>query len=276
MDKITNIAQLLRKYNSYKISREELRRLLKSEPFGKVTGIIGPFVLRYKNNKLIISRRAVIYNASKSRESIKNRSKFAAETKFASALNHIPALKKIWAQADVEGVNSYHKLIKFNQMPGGYPSLKNSITPRNHNIQYDQMCSLDQDLSIKINENASLGTIEQLVVVIVPFDPLYDSDKPFEIIHLCLSSLQQGTKICLNDEQLQLLRRYKKFIMYSALLREAGRKNHWPNTAAFEGKISFFEENDGIFFVIGYLSLIQKAYWGFQQHFWMLNRARDG
>lgn len=238
MRKIKNIDQLMEKYYSYKITRGELRTLLKCEPFGRVTGIIGPFVLRYHKNKLIISDRAIVYNASQSRESVENRNSFASRIKFARALYQIEALKKIWQKSDTEGTSTYHKILKQNKFKDRQPTLAKNITPRGCHFITENHCSLNDQMNIVYNKDYLLRPDETLVIVIVPFDPLNVKDSAIEVFSNSISSPQSGNEIKLCEEQLQLLRRYKKYIIYSVTIRENDGNVEWSNTAADPGVIT--------------------------------------
>jgi hypothetical protein len=71
------------------------------------------------------------YKASKSALAKEGRNNFAMTVKFAKAVNSVPALKEIWALANVEGSNSFQKIIKNNTSlvkEGSFTPL-NKITP---------------------------------------------------------------------------------------------------------------------------------------------------
>lgn len=234
------------KYYSYKITRDELRRLLYGEPFGRVTGIIGPFVLRYHNNKLIISDRAVVFNPSQSAGSVKMRGNFSAQSRFAGALNNIEILNAVWTGAATDGISAYHKIFKKNKILNLYPSASNTITPPEAAISNNGFCTFNKDFSININPDSKFNTNDLLLVVAVPYEPYNVSSKPFEVINLLIDASEPELSIRFDEEQSAILKKYRRYVIYSAIIRCSGDTLEWSNTISEEGIIVSEDDQDMI------------------------------
>jgi len=224
------LARLLRQYESCRITKAELRHHLEKRVIGHVTGIVGPFVLRYQNGKLIISDRPLLFRKSMSPAWLAERNRFSARVKFAKFLNADKCIKSAWQNAETEGYNSWTKLLKHNNIRGTAPTTKNIITPGKYHFAVGKICSLGKDFSINRTENYSFNENYNLSVIIVPFDPVEKISESFEIFSVKGSSLSK--------EQMALCSRYKKYIMYTAVIKNDG--SEWSNTVAIEG--SFAED----------------------------------
>lgn len=234
MRKIKDIAQLRKKYKSYRISKDRLRHLIEKGTIGRVKGIIGPYVLRYQDNELIISDRAVVYNASYSPESVQNRTNFGASVKFARSLNSVELLKKIWSKSEVPGSSVHHKILKQNKISSGYPAESNIITPVKYILHNEIQCSIDRNFTICLHKNKKLNSDEKLLVIICPYEPLNSSDSSFEVLS---AEITMGQELRLTEDQIGVCCRYKKYIIYSALVKESEGILSWSNTAVYTGEM---------------------------------------
>lgn len=224
-----SLGRILKKYESSKITKDELKRHLQLGEVGRVTGIIGPFVLRYHNGKLIISERVRVFRKSMSPAAVAGRNNFSAKIKFVKFLNSIEPIREIWKQVDVEGKNGWTKLIKHTEIKGLHPTAKNTITPDIYHFEIEQICTLEEDLHFKINYCPDEQ--ETLLILIVPYDPIGQGN-PFEILQV------SGTE--LNEDQIEICRKYRRFILFSAVIRINGNEIEWSNTAVTEG---YFESD---------------------------------
>lgn len=81
---------------------------------GMPKGRVGDVVYRNVNGKTVISEYVANIKISKSKDSIRNRSKFAVCTDFAVAASSIIPINKIWKNSGAPGRSAYTKLIKAN------------------------------------------------------------------------------------------------------------------------------------------------------------------
>lgn len=272
MRKIKDIARLKAKFESSRITKEGLRRLLRSGVLGKVKGIIGPYVVRYQGDRPIISRRPLIYNASKTRASVLGRKNFTSEIRFARELNSMGILKELWKQSPVKGISPYHKMIFCNKMKNGLPSTENTITPPGNQLYYDNLCSLGADYSINISENAHSENNDRLIILLVPYDPVHKSSPSFETIKIEITP-PSAENIELDQSIIEVLKKYKRFLIYSAVIRIDGNLILWSNTVCDRGRIFNERETFVILFVLVFYRL-WNLYSKHQSPF--LKNIRDG
>lgn len=221
------LKRLLRQYESGKITKEGLRRLLEKGVLGRVTGIIGPFVLRYRGKKLIISERAVDYNKSMTAESVAGRNNFAAKVKFAQFVYNMEGFKEIWGRAELEGTLPWNRIIKYNRVSGFHPDSDNTITPPVYHFTSAVTCTLSKAFSVVINGKTQGRTA--LRIVLAAYDPINSTDPAFEIIEIRAGEL--------NALEINICWKYRKYILYSAEIRKEGSSVEWSNTVVSEGSI---------------------------------------
>jgi|GEM_PF-1072707 len=241
--------RLLSQYASCKLTKEELRKDIESGAVGFVSGIVGPFVCRYWNGRQLITDRALFYRKSLSPASVEGRRNFAAKVRFAKFLMDNKDIKEIWTKADIAGTRTWNRIIKHNDVKGDYPTAKNMITPDNGDFRIDNICTMNKDLSIKINYVPEAG--DNLLIVVVPFDPLNNADPAFEMLRI--------DGYFLSDSHSAVIRKYRKYIIYSAVVRPNGECSA---TAAAEGSIEeeYCEEYILLFPVVCCSEAVQKAH----------------
>lgn len=238
MSHTTKISRLVEKYFSYKITKEELRKVLASGAF-RMTGVAGPFVVRYKNNNPIISERPLLFRMSMSPAAVKGRNSFATGIKFAKYLADINEIKSIWQPVNTQRKTAWHNLVKYNYS-ADLPGLKNTITPSNNHFHIDQICTMTDEFKVKIQADYKFTSSDKLFIVIIPYHP---ATKQFEIFHFALSSamlanLGSESTVSLSEDQIQLLRQFPNYFMYTAIIRNNGCAVEWSNTAVTEGRIA--------------------------------------
>lgn len=232
------------------LTREQMEQEVYSLfPVLCVTGKIGGWIIRWRNGKPIISRQASSYNSSQTEKSIANRNSLAAATYFASPLNKVEMLKEIWNQARVEGNCAFRKIIKYNKkyFVDNHPSINNKITPGEHQLDMDAAISFNFAKTLKINCN-SRKLNDTLIIALVPFDPIKSGIKEFEVITLSLS-LTDDVEINLSEKQLNICKKYKKYILYSAIVRKNASEITWSNTVVTEGEL-YVEVRGGLLFFL--------------------------
>lgn len=241
-------ARLVKQYERCKITKEELRKHLGKGVLGRITGIIGPFVLRYQNGKLVISERAIIYNKSMSEASVEVRNNFSGKVRFAQFLYNIKEIQQIWSKADIGGRRAWNRIIKYNNIKGNHPTTNNIILPEKHQLDSDVVCTLTEDFEIDIKgDRHSLQTDDRLIIVLVPYQPADARDEYFEMIQV------EGNT--LTYDQIKTCSRYKKYIIYTAVVSANG--DTWSNTNAVEGSFADKKAEVDESFVLYWLLLIQ-------------------
>lgn len=223
------LARILKQYQSGKITKEYLKQLLKSGVLGKVTGIIGPFVVRYQNGKPIVSERPLFVKKSMSTASVQGRNNFASKVKFAKFLNNIPEIREIWENPDIKGCSSYSRLIKHNNIKNTLPTLSNIITPGKYHFNIDAVCSLDRNYNLIISRNSQTECGGTLLALIMPYNPV---SRNFEMIFV--KAPADSDEIILREEQKEICKKYRNFIVYQTVIRKKENTVEWSNTISAE------------------------------------------
>lgn len=229
---------------SCRLSREEVRALIRSLGC-KVTGVIGPYVLRYKNNKLIVSLRPVNFKMSDTEKAKAGRAAHASATKFAKFLYEIKPIQNVWENAKIDGHNTFNKILKFNKklLIDDHPSVKNIITPGNYQLYLDPGSINYENGKIKISDEFSYSD-SKLIILMVTYNPVSDADNYFNCMKLYDSSASAGQVIILNEEQKSECKKYKKYVLFSSVISEFDGEVFWSNTVAEEGSFNFKKEHD--------------------------------
>lgn len=218
------LERLIRQYEHCKLTKEELREHLEKKVVGRITGIMGPFVVRYHNGKPVISERAFVYNQSTSRASVEGRKIFANKVKFAQILNNIEEVKRIWTKADLEGHSAWNRIIKYDKIKDLHPTTSNTITPSFNHFSLNGTCSLTDDFRIKAD--VQLKEHDKLIVILSVYEPKYVNDDSFAIFNIEENKL--------TADQISICSKYRKYIIYSAVIRG----DEWSNTSVTEGQFN--------------------------------------
>lgn len=230
-------ARLLKQYERCKITKEELREFLRSGAAGRLKGVVGPFSCRIHKGRQIISDRALVYNHQMTTAIAAKQTNFAARVKFSKFLMDNKDIKSIWIKDTPEGKRAWNQIIKNNNITGKHPSARNIITPDNYHFRINNFCSLNEDLSITVSYIPESN--EKLILILVPYNPVDNSNTSFEMLRI------EGK--VLTDEQKDVCRKYKKFILYSAVIRSNGE---WSNTVVSEGNFHPANGNQVVFIFI--------------------------
>lgn len=106
-----------------------------------------------------------------------------------------------------------------------------------------------------------------LVVVLVPFDPIDASDNSFECINIHCGPAVEG-EIRLNDEQLTVYKRYKSFILYTAAIKEENGITKWSNTITQQGRFELtFSADYTTAEALGYGQVVNSLFCLFKPQF---------
>lgn len=244
------LERILKQYQSGKITKEYLKQMLKRGVLGRVIGIIGPYVIRYRNGKPIISERPLFVKKSMSAASVQGRNNFASKVKFAKFLNNISEIREIWEHPEIKGRSSYSRLISHNNIKNTLPSLNNIITPDKYHFNIGAAFSLNSDYNLIVSRKTDAENHGTLLAVIMPYNQV---SKNFEM--LIVKAPADSDEIILSEEQKKICGQYSNFIIYQAIIRKKGNHLEWSNTMSAEifipaEKTSRSEEDRVLFWLI--------------------------
>lgn len=236
--------ELNRQIHSAVLTKEWLERAIISLGlYGRVSGVVGKFLIYNIHGKMFIRLRPKDFKMSQTAASVANRKNMAAATKFAKFLNNIDVIKRVWKKANAAGVNSFSRLIKYNKkhLINDYPSRSNILTPNGNDLYIENIVSAEKNGKIKVNNDYNFSSNEKLVTVMVAYEPVDKGYSGFECLELYNSHASAGEEIKFSKSKKAVCRNYKKYIIYSALISENGKKIHWSNTSVLEGTFDFGE-----------------------------------
>lgn len=244
--------RLLKKIQRHAITKAELlKAVLALRPVCRVTGKIGKWIIRWQNDRPIISRQAEVYHASQSAGCVAARNSMQSAINLAIALNKIKPLKEVWSYAKADGQNSYTKLIKHakKNLEGSLPSGNFSITPEKNQFDITECVVYDSKGSITVHQHAASSDI--LILVMIACNPVLEGTRNFEVIKIYDSPVQDAF-INLSEEQLQVCSNYQNYLLLSAVIRKNENGLTWSNTVVTQGEFAFeTEKNDSsrIYFI---------------------------
>lgn len=234
------------------ITREELEDfVIGFIPTGFVVGRLAGYIIRWYNGKPIVYKYSEAPNISQTKKSTLNRGSFGAATKFAMALNSIPELRKIWEEAPLEGNCAYRKLIKFQKkrLINNLPGVNNSLTPEYISLIADHKISFDGRSTVNIDSGSDATPDDKLILLLIPYELINKDSAEFEIIKLWNDS--SVSEITLNEEQIAVCKKYKKYILYTAVIRS---DIEYSNTLSLAGEFEYAAESDNFWIVVNYFS----------------------
>lgn len=216
------------------LRRGDLQQILAdTDILNCLTGKLGPYVIRHQNGKPIVSRRALHFKASKSDKAVYYRNKFASAQRFAGFINSIGILAAVWEDPDIP---RYNKMIKQNVVPCDefWPTEKNIITPNQFHFKIEEAKIAENFLTLKIDNRYTFNDSDILKVILMVYDPVNKDDRKYELIEVNPVYSVFGTQICLSDEQLLTVIKYRKSVHYIAVIKKNGDELRWSNTAAVD------------------------------------------
>lgn len=237
--------QLRKQLRSHPLTKERLERTIISLGlYGKVSGIIGPYIVANRDGRMIIRLRPRSFQKSVTEASVANRKNMAAANKFAMFLKTVKPVYELWGKDKSRGLNPFTQIIRFNkkQLVNNHPSANNIITPEGYSIFTENMVSVEKSGKIRISRKGSLQKNESLVIIISAYQPKLQGFDEFECIEINSSFRKAGEQLKLTSGQINILRNYSKFVIYSAIIRKTGKKFEWSNTCVTEGEFDFGAE----------------------------------
>jgi len=183
--------QLKKKLRLAPLTKEWLEQCIISLGlYGRVSGVIGPYIIANSDGKIIIRLRPKDFKMSQTHASITNRKSMAAVTKYAMFLKSITPLYETWMKAKVTGNNAFTRIIKHNKklLINNSPSLLNTITPDGFKIYIENAVTVQRNGKIKVlKDSADQG---KMIIVLAAFIPKTSSD--FELISSMIPQLKPG------------------------------------------------------------------------------------
>lgn len=231
-----------KKLRSSVLTKEWLERTIISLGlYGKVSGVIGPFIIANLNGRMIIRLRPKNFQKSQTKASVAGRKNMASANKLAMFLKSIPSIYEVWGKAKIEGLNPFTRLIKHNKkhLINYHPSVNSIITPEGYSLIADNLVSVEKKGIIRISKNYQSNENEKLIIIIIGCNPLKKGYGDFESFEINSSPVSAGDEIKLSRGQKCVLRNYSKFILYYALVRKDGGKILWSNTCALNVEFIF-------------------------------------
>lgn len=234
MNDIDNkIKQLQKRLRSSVMTKEWLERTIISLGlYGKISGVIGPYIIANVNGKMIIRLRPRNFRMSQSKASAANRKNMAAANKFAMFLKCIEPVYNLWRIAEIPGNNAFTRIIRHNKkyLLNDSPSEGSSITPPGYETGLANIISTDKKGKIRISNEYHPAENERMVIVITALEPVSKGSDDFECFTLYCGKAEPGQLIRLSRSQMRLCSKYSRFLIYSAVIREEERSIKWSNT----------------------------------------------
>jgi len=202
----------------------------------ELSGRVGGIIIKHCNGKTYISARPRKFNVSKSPESIARRERFRTTAKFASFINRIPMISAVWKELKNEKGISYCKICKYNfhKCDGNNLSIKNVITPPHHHYRIKDIVLYEDNFEIMMEDWFQPEENDKMILIMALLDPIEKGVDVFHLMDISANSLDDF-KICLTNDQLRQCERYKRFIMYAAMIWQKENDIKWSNTFAMQG-----------------------------------------
>jgi hypothetical protein len=175
---------------------------------GEVKGKVGQVIGRRRGKKFFIYAAPKEVKISNTPQAIRSRSKMKPVAQFASVVNSIPELKKIWLRSQIEACDAFHKIEKLNYpfFTSERPTVENTIIPNIHtdnNITESSISERGIKLKIFISkiEEAELEGVKELagIGVICYYNPRELGGDYFH-----LSKIRTGTFDLKIDEEFEV------------------------------------------------------------------------
>lgn len=205
---------------------------------GFVSGKLGEVVFRKMNGKKFVSMGAKKYKISQSAKAKKGRANFAASVKFAVTINSLPELKNIWSFANLEGTNSYHRIIKYNSklVNSGNLTLANKITPDGLELVLSSLSLTDKskiELHFSFPSNKLKFPCSLFIVFFFNNDLILVQKAAIE--NAAVDDLY-SIMVPLKNQIIKALKEFPNPLVYTAAagVQVSKKKIYWTSTAAGE------------------------------------------
>lgn len=222
----------------------------KKQVLGKPTGRVGNVVYRNVSGKTVISEYVKTIRISKSKNCVRNRSRFAVCTDFAVAASSVNPINKIWKYSNAPGRSAYTKLIKANikLVDDSKPSPASTITPQGGiNLSIYNVAISNNSITVgyKINRTAAPGLLPPYTCTILSYcfnkrsENIEIDDDYFSITANVPKESGGSTDFVsfnINDYTKNCINSFKKARIYFAAVKpNAGSDNaEWSSTSYSE------------------------------------------
>lgn len=231
---------LKKKIHSQPLTKDWLERTIISLGlYGRISGVIGSYIIANLNGRMIIRSRPKNFQMSMTKAAISGRRSLAAATKYALFLKNIKPVYNTWTKAKIKGNNAFTRIIKHNKkyLSGYHPSALNTITPEGCSIYLEDVISMKRNGQIRVTQET--GNHEKMIILIAAIDPKNKTSNDFELLEVHCSGVKTGQVIELAPWQIVICRNYKRFILYSAIIKQNGQTIQWSNTIVKEADFDF-------------------------------------
>lgn len=215
--------------------------------FFNLSGTLQGKTCRERNGKTILYDKPGPYNRDP--ENQKNciipKGKFRHAVWFSTFNNSIPLLKKIWKNAHIEGLDAFHRMIKYNinNSDADHLTEKNIISPPGMRLEVKEVSIKDFTINTQLEiEDNSLSVPFQAVVVVYAYNPGSENKKDSLLFALTQEISESTDERVFNitlspdPDYINAMNKYQNWIMYFTLIKDDPPKLIWTSTASFAGE----------------------------------------
>jgi len=186
------------------------------------------------------------YNPENQKNCIAPKGKFGQTVRFAAFNNSIPVIKKIWNNAHIEGLDAFHRMIKYNinNSDAEHLTEKNIISPPGIRLEVKEVFIKDFTINAHLEiEDNSLSVPFQVVLVIYAYNPGSENKKNtllFSILQVISEAADErefDITLSPDPDYINAMNNYPKWIIYFTLIKDDDfNQLAWTSTAAVGGE----------------------------------------
>lgn len=204
----------------------------------EIRGSIGDVIIRQMNGKTIIYSKPKKFRKSQSPASIAGRNKWKTVSRFAKFIRDIPALEAIWKQTGSASINTQSKLLKYNYSLADteWPTVRNVITRPPFDFIIRDLILFEDNVSVIMADGFEPDPNDKLFLIMALLEPKNPEGNKFHLMNISPAGANDFN-IILNNYQLEKFFKYKRYIIYSVIIRQKENEIYWSNTLAIEGEL---------------------------------------
>ncbi|MHC1737215.1 MAG: hypothetical protein AB9882_04325 [Ignavibacteriaceae bacterium] len=198
-----------------------------------LSGKIGNVVYKRRGNTNYIATMPSKYTKSESLAAKNARDRFKVLGKFSKYLLSSPVLKEIWKNSGLNGIYSYHKILKANSplLDGQNLSVNNMIAPKTPENPVKVLSLSQTELLLTLNDYIfpAKATDFQLNIILAFFAPKNERSSPFQFAFV-KSDAQPGSlnyTFQLPPTAVNFIAEFERVIIYTALSFTKSKKVSW-------------------------------------------------
>ncbi len=218
--------------------------------FCTLSGSLGGKTCRDRNGKTILYEKPGPYNRNPENQKncIVPKGKFGQASHLATLINSIPVIKKIWKNAQIEGPDSFHRMMKYNinNSDAEHLTEKNIISPPGLKSEVKEAFIKDFTINTHLEiEDNSLSAPFHVVAVVYACNTGSENKNNsllFAItreISETADERQFDLTLSPDQDYLNAMNKYQKWIMYFTLIKDDPLNLIWTSTASFSGANEF-------------------------------------